>query len=139
MIPMLCAVKGLAFVLLLLTASATDLKSRTIPYSVCILLALTGLMDFSPVRLWGLFLAVPFFIASGLNRGGAGDIFLVAASCFVLGLAKGAVGLTLGLFCFCLFCLAASAVRKAKGQKEKPASYPLAPFLAVGFIAAYFI
>jgi leader peptidase (prepilin peptidase)/N-methyltransferase len=135
----LCAIKGVAFVSLLLTASVTDLRSRTIPYTVCALIALTGLIGFSPVRLWGLLLAVPFFIASGFDKGGAGDFFLIAASCFVLGLPRGAFGLTLGLLCFCLFYLAVAAVRTRRGKKEKPVSHPLAPFLAVGFTAAYFI
>lgn len=136
---MLCVVKDIAFVSLLLTASITDLRSRTIPYTVCALIALTGLIGYSPVRLWGLLLSVPFFIASGFDKGGAGDFFLIAASCFVLGLPRGTAGLMLGLFCFCLFYLAATAVRKRRGKKEKPVSYPLAPFLAVGFAAAYFI
>jgi leader peptidase (prepilin peptidase)/N-methyltransferase len=133
--------RDVLFVSLLLVATASDLKSRTIPYIVCVLIALTGLIDFSPVRLWGLVLAVPFFLASGAKpkRGGEGDVYLVAAASFVLGLASGAAGLVIGLAAFCLYYLAAAIVRKTKGQKGKSESYPLAPFLSVGFIAAYFI
>ena len=119
---MLAILRAAFFISLLLAAAVSDLKSRTIPYSVCILLALTGLIYFSPVRLWGLILAVPFF----------------AASCLTLGLFSGALGLMLGLSVFCLYWLAEAFVRKLR-QKEKKVSYPLAPFLAAGFIAAYFI
>lgn len=135
---MLPTLRAALFISLLLAAAVSDLKSRTIPYSVCIILALTGLIYFSPVRLWGLILAVPFFLASGFQRGGAGDTMLVAASCLTLGLFSGALGLMLGLSVFCLYWLAEAFVRKLR-QKEKKVSYPLAPFLAAGFIAAYFI
>jgi leader peptidase (prepilin peptidase)/N-methyltransferase len=123
----------------LLTASVTDLKSRTIPYTACLLIAGAGLIQFSPAQLWGLLLAIPFYLASGFDRGGAGDILLVAASSFVLGLKAGAAGLILGLSCFVLYCLAAAVVRKIKKCGNKPASYPLAPFLSAGFITVYFI
>lgn len=114
------------------------MKNRTIPYSVCAAIAAAGLMDFSPVRLWGTVLAIPFLIASLKDRGGMGDVFLIAASCFTLGFVKGAAGLMLALVCFALYYLAAAVARKVRGKTNKPVSYPLAPFLAVGFITAYF-
>ena len=123
----------------LLTASVTDIWSRTIPYSVCILIAAAGLMNFSPVHIFGVLLAAPFFIAAMRNKGGMGDVFLIAASSFALGLRSGTVGLMLGLFCFILYFLSVDAVRKCRQRQDNPVSYPLAPFLAVGFIAAYFI
>ncbi len=128
------ALQGTLFCVGLAIASITDIKSRTIPYSVCILIAAAGLFPFSPVRLWGLMLSLPFFLAAGFHRGGAGDGYLVAASAFSLGLSDGAVGLILGLLCFVLFAV----VMKCRKQ-EQPVSYPLAPFLAVGFAAAYFM
>lgn len=126
--------RAVLFCIPLMAAAITDLRSRTIPYTACVLIAAAGLIDFSPTRLWGLVLAVPFFIASGFNRGGAGDIFLVAASAFTLGLKDGAAGLVLGLSCFVLYDLAAAVMRD-----NRPACCPLAPFFAVGFITAYFI
>ena len=133
--------QAVLFFCLLLAASVWDLRKRIIPDSICLLIALTGLIDFSPVRLWGLVLAVPFFLASGAKprRGGEGDVYLVAAASFVLGPASGAAGLVIGLTAFCLYYLAVAIIRKTKGQKEKSESYPLAPFLSVGFITAYFI
>jgi leader peptidase (prepilin peptidase)/N-methyltransferase len=134
----LYAVKTALFVIALLITSITDLKSKIIPYTACLLIACAGLIHFSTAQLWGLLLALPFYLASGFDRGGAGDIVLVAASSFVLGLKTGAAGLILGLSCFVLYCLAAAVVIKIKKCGNKPASYPLAPFLAAGFITAYF-
>ncbi|WP_294852418.1 prepilin peptidase [uncultured Oscillibacter sp.] len=96
-------------------------------------------MNFSSAHLFGLLLAAPFFIAAMRNKGGMGDVFLIAASSFALGLLSGTVGLMLGLSCFILYFLAAEATRKFGHRQDNPASYPLAPFLAAGFIAAYFI
>lgn len=136
---MLPILQGVLFCSGLVTASVTDLKCRAIPYTACLLIAAAGLINFDPAQLWGLPLALPFYIASGFDRGGAGDIFLVAASSFTLGLKVGAMGLMLGLSCFVLYYLAATAVRKIRKCGDKPVSYPLAPFLAAGFIAVYFI
>lgn len=135
---MLYAVKTALFVTALLITAVTDLKSRTIPYTACLLIAGAGLIQFSPAHLWGLLLALPFYLASGFDRGGAGDILLVAASSFVLGLKAGAAGLILGLSCFVLYYLVAAVVRKVKNCGNTPVSYPLAPFLAAGFITVYF-
>lgn len=130
--------RAVVFISLLASAAVTDIKSRTISYSVCAAVAAVGLIDFSPIQLLGTGLAIPFFIASMKDRGGMGDVFLIAASCFTLGPTKGADGLVLALVCFALFWLAATIVRKLGGKTDKPASYPLAPFLAVGFTTAYF-
>jgi len=122
----------------LLTAAVCDARCRTIPYSACALIAAAGLISFSPAHFYALILALPFWAASRGNRGGMGDVFLIAASSFALGLSRGAIGLAFGLFCFCLYYPAAAAVRRHRGEKI-PASLPLAPFLAAGYLAAYFM
>ena len=98
-------ISGLLFVGPLVFAGVSDLRSRTIPYSACILLTLAGLISFSPANLFGLLLAVPFFFAAGRGRGGAGDTLLIAAACFALGFLPGLAGLILALFLFLLFAL----------------------------------
>ena len=90
-------ISGLLFVGSLIFAGVNDLRSRTIPYSACILLTLAGLISFSPARLLGLALAVPFWLASRRGRGGMGDALLIAASCFLLGVLRGGAGLVLAL------------------------------------------
>ena len=132
-------ISGLLFVGPLVFAGVSDLRSRTIPYSACILLTLAGLISFSPANLFGLLLAVPFFFAAGRGRGGAGDTMLIAAAGFVLGLGPGLAGLTLALFIFLLFALGDKLIRRIRKQGAAPESYPLAPFLSVGFTAAYFM
>ena len=131
-------IDGLLFVGSLIFAGINDLRSRTIPYSACILLTLAGLISFSPAHLLGLLLAVPFFLASGFGRGGAGDTMLIAAASLSLGLYPGLMGLAAALLLFLLFALTDRLVRRVQKQAF-PKSYPLAPFLAVGFIAAYFM
>ena len=133
--PVLC---GLLFVSALTAASVSDIRSRTIPYSACILLASAGLIFFSPAHLFGLLLAVPFFLASGFGRGGAGDTMLIAAASLSLGFYPGLMGLVAALLLFLLFALTNRLVRKAQ-KRALPKSYPLAPFLAVGFVAVYFM
>ena len=131
-------ISGLLFVGSLIFAGVNDLRSRTIPYSACILLTLAGLISFSPAHLFGLLLAVPFFLASGFGRGGAGDTMLIAAASLSLGLFPGLTGLAAALLLFLLFALTDRLVLKTQ-KRALPKSYPLAPFLAVGFIAAYFM
>ena len=132
-------ISGLVFVGSLMFASASDLKSRTIPYSACILLTVAGLIIFSPANLLGLVLAVPFFLASGFGKGGAGDTMLVAAASLTLGFWTGLAGMTLALFLFLVFAGVDRLVRRIRKKVGNPTSYPLAPFLSIGFIAAYFI
>ena len=132
-------ISGLLFVGSLIFAGVNDLRSRTIPYSACILLTLAGLISFSPARLLGLALAVPFWLASRRGRGGMGDALLIAASGFLLGFLRGVAGLVLALVLYCLFYLAIAALHKIRRQERPPESYPFAPFLAVGFFTAYII
>jgi leader peptidase (prepilin peptidase)/N-methyltransferase len=87
-------ISGLLFVGPLVFAGVSDLRSRTIPYSACILLALAGLISFSPANLFGLLLAVPFFFAAGRGRGRRRRHMLIATAGFVLGLGPGLAGLT---------------------------------------------
>lgn len=133
------AIGGAAFVLALTAAGISDIRDRTIPYSACILLAAAGLISFSPAKLFGLILAAPFFLASGYGRGGAGDTMLVAAASLTLGFCSGLAGMVLALILFLVFAGLDRIVRHIRKQTGKPMSYPLAPFLSIGFIAAYFI
>ena len=64
--------RGCAFLLLLLVASAEDIRSRTIPNQISLLILATGLIQFDPVRLWGLLLGLPFLISAAICNGGIG-------------------------------------------------------------------
>ena len=131
--------RGVLFLAGLLSAAWTDLRHRQIYDLSSIVIAAAGLIHFSPARLLGLVLAVPFWLASRKGRGGMGDTFLIGASGFLLGFCRGIVGLTLALLLYCLFYLAAVIMRKLRGRERPPESCPFAPFLAVGFFTAYII
>ena len=131
--------QALIFLTVLATASVVDCRKRIIPDSLCLLTAAAGLISFSPARLLGLALAVPFWLASRRGRGGMGDAFLIAASGFLLVFLRGVAGLVLALVLYCLFYLAIAALHKIRRQERPPESYPFAPFLAAGFFTAYII
>lgn len=131
--------RGVLFLAGLLSAAWTDLRYRQIYDLSSIVIAAAGLIHFSPARLLGLALAVPFWLASRKGRGGMGDTFLIGASGFLLGFCRGIVGLTLALLGYCLYYLAIAALHKLRRQERPPESYPFAPFLAVGFFTAYII
>jgi len=118
----------------LLWAAASDLRSRTIPLAACVLLALAGLISFTPASLPCILLAAPFYAANRRGRGGEGDVWLVAAASFALGFWTSLSGLLVSLALFCLFFL---LLRLFCGRA--PETLPLAPFLAAGYAAAYFI
>ena len=122
-----------------MSAAWTDLRRQQIYDLSGIVIAGAGLISFSPARLLGLALAVPFWLASRRGRGGMGDALLIAASGFLLGLLRGVAGLVLALVLYCLFYLAIAALHKIRRQERPPESYPFAPFLAVGFFTAYII
>lgn len=124
--------RGCAFLLLLLVASAEDIRSRTIPNQISLLILATGLIQFDPVRLWGLLLGLPFLISAAICNGGigGGDIKLAAAAGFVLGFPTGVLGVIIGLSLLLVYHLS---------HKTSEKSYPLAPFLSAKFVAAFLI
>lgn len=65
----------------------SDVRRRIIPDSVCTMIILTGLMQLSPVRLFGVFTALPLLIAAICRKDsiGNGDIKLTVAAGSVLG------------------------------------------------------
>ena len=136
---MASVLQGTLFLIGLMSAAWADLRRRQIYDLSGIVIAAAGLISFSPARLLGLALAVPFWLASRRGRGGMGDVLLIAASGFLLGLPRGGVGLVLALLLYCLFYLAIAALHKIRKQERPPESYPFAPFLAAGFFTAYII
>ena len=74
--------QAVLFFCLLLAASVWDLRKRIIPDSICLLIALTGLIDFSPVNLLGVLAALPLLLAALYKPEGigGGDIKLTAAA-----------------------------------------------------------
>lgn len=138
-VSLLFMLQSVLFVALLLIASVFDVKKRIIPDTVCIGVALTGLMIFEPSRLLGCFSAIPFFIAALMNgKIGGGDIKLTAAAGIVLGIGGGIAAMIIGLTAMLLF-YAAYAITQRLRKRERKRAFPLAPFLSIGCITAYLI
>lgn len=136
-------IKGLLFSLLLLAAAVWDMKKREIPDCIPVLLLLCGLIRFSPaVSAAGLLLVGgPFLLAAVLSRRdsfaiGGGDVKLMGACGFVLGIWPGLMQAILSL---ALAILAGLAVRHLKQQPLSAVRLPLAPFFCFGGISAYWL
>lgn len=71
------------------------------------------------------------FLNTKSSIGGA-DIKLSAACAFMLGTVQGMTGLMIGL-------ILAVIINSIKNRKKKHEGFPLIPYLAVGFMAAYFM
>ena len=122
----------------LLFAAVYDIRTRTVNDGVCILIAMAGLVTISPASFLGILLgAAPFYIGSGFGKNGAGDITLCAATGFVLGPSRTIAGLTLFFVVYGLYVLGGTLIARLR-RRPCAKSCPLVPFLAAGFIPAYF-
>jgi leader peptidase (prepilin peptidase)/N-methyltransferase len=112
---------------LLLFAAVYDLKTHTVPDEIHILILLVGLIELQPLpALLGLLLApLPLLIAalSKPDSIGGGDVKLVGACGFMLGVSRSYYALTLGL-------LAAVLCNALFNKKKRP--FALIPYLALG-------
>ena len=125
------------FVALLLIAAINDMKTRTIPNFLCLVIAVISLLDFRTVNLLGLLIALPFLITAMIIGGmGGGDIKLMAACGLVLGLPSGIMATIIGLSTMLIYAGIYNTVQKL-GKREGCKTFPLAPFLGIGCIAAY--
>lgn len=131
--------QGGLFIVLLISASRWDIHKRIIPDSLCLGIALTSLLYFTPEKLFGLFAGVILLIAALLWGGmGGGDIKLMAASGLVLGFYKSMTALMLSFIILLAFHALNFIIQKLRGGNV-PNAYPLAPFLSIGCFVAYLI
>lgn len=132
-------VQGGFFATLLLAASVFDMQKRIIPDKISLGIALTGLLTFEPMKLSGILAAVLFLIIA-LFFGGidGGDIKLMAAAGLVLGFTKIMTATVIGLTALLVFHAGKIIIQKLRGRTVQKV-YPLAPFLSLGCLAAYFI
>ena len=135
---LLLLLQGGFFTVLLAATSVWDIRKRIIPDTLCMCIALTGLLTVEPVKLFGILAAVPFLLAALLLGGmGGGDIKLMAAAGLVLGFHKSMAAIIIGLTAMLVFHAIRFIVQKLRRRAVQKA-YPLAPFLSLGCIAAYF-
>lgn len=135
----LAAVQAVIFIALLCAASVTDLTKRIVPNWLCLGIAGVSIIGFTPVKLLGIFMTLPFLLAAVFFGGmGGGDIKLMAACGLVLGLSKGLFAAMAGLSLLLIYVAIYRIVCRVQRWEAKKA-FPLAPFLSAGFLLAYFI
>ena len=135
----LAVLQAVFFIALLCAASVTDLTKRIVPNWICIGIAGFSIIGFTPVKLLGILIALPFLLAAVFFGGmGGGDIKLMAACGLVLGLPKGLLAAMAGLILLLIYVGIYRIVRKVQRREAKKA-FPLAPFLSAGCLLAYFI
>lgn len=123
-------IKTILLLCILLFASVTDFKKMQVPYLYIILLILTALIDFRASNMLGCLLSVPFYFAQNEGRCmGGGDVLMVAALGFSLGLVPTLVTVIIGCIVFIIAGLV-SEIKKGKGKQL----FPFVPALTVGYI-----
>ena len=134
-------VKGILFCLILLFSSYSDIKTREADDYLHVMILLTAFIGHEPTAIPGMLLSaalitlpliIPVILCKGKAIGGA-DMKLSVACTFLLGIGRGIAGLMAGLTIGVL----ANLIRQTR--KNKAEGFPLIPYLAAGFIAAYFI
>ena len=133
-------IRGILLCMILLTASYSDLRSREVAdyMSVMVLLAAfigVSMADIPGMLLGGLFVAGMMLLVtllSGESCIGGADIKLGGACAFALGTTGGIAGLIGGL-------VLAIVINMCRGKSTRNQGFPLVPYLAAGFLAAYFI
>ena len=136
-------VKGALFGLLLLSAAVWDMRSREIPDLIPALLLLCGLIGFRPAAsAAGLFLVGgPFLLTAVLIKRdgfaiGGGDVKLMGACGFVLGVWPGLIQTVLSLSLAVLAGLVECCLQKRPLSMVR---LPLAPFFCFGGVSAYWL
>jgi leader peptidase (prepilin peptidase)/N-methyltransferase len=127
------------FALILVIAGYIDVKTRIIPDWIHILIVVVAFIgvDWMNSMLGLFFVPLPYFIMALLkeNSIGGGDIKLMGACGFYLGVRAGYAASIVGLF---IAVISYAVIRLIAGQKINQ-SLPLAPFLGAGCIATCFI
>lgn len=132
-------VRGIILSLILLYSSYSDIRTRECSDYLHLMIVIAAFIGCKAAELPAMILGgvlvgavmlVP--LLTGNRTLGGADIKCSAACAFLLGLKRGLIGLTAGL-------LLAVIINGIKNRKKKDKSFPLLPYLSVGFTAAYFI
>ncbi len=135
----LAVLQAVIFTLLLCAVSVTDLTKRIVPNWICLGIVGVSIIGFTPVKLMGILIALPFLLAAVFFGGmGGGDIKLMAACGLVLELPKGLLAAMAGLSLLLIYVAIYRIVCRVQRREAKKA-FPLAPFLSASCLLAYFI
>lgn len=125
-------IKEIFTLIILILASITDINIREVPEKYQIALLILILFNFRAENLWGLLIAIPFFIAFYFTNGiGGGDWKLTA----LLGLLCGfhMTFITAGIGCM-IFIIGAVIAQRRTGKSKM--LFPFVPSITAGYIAA---
>lgn len=136
--------QAVLFSCLMMVATVWDIRKRMIPDSICILIFLAGMINFSPESLWGALFSLPFFLVALIdkNQVGGGDIKFLAAACSVLGVHASvwgfalAIPLPVGIW---IFKILQNILRQQEKPRRVRLAVPLIPILTLGLLPAYFL
>jgi len=125
-------IKNFSFAIILIVAGYIDIKTKTIPDYIHVLIIIVGLINIDLVdSIIGLIIVpLPFFITACLkeNSIGGGDIKLMGACGFFLGLTSGLVGSVIGL----ALAVVVNGVYYVIKKREKSIGFALAPYIGFG-------
>lgn len=132
-------VKGCILCFVLVLSSFEDIKTRECDDFLHLMIVIAAFIGTSAISIIGMYFAgiIVFALMLGtvlFTKGeiGGADIKFSAACAFLLGIRKGIIGLMIGL-------ILAVIVNLIKNRKNKDKGFPMIPYLAVGFMTAYFI
>jgi leader peptidase (prepilin peptidase)/N-methyltransferase len=132
-------IKGFFYALILIYASYKDIKEKIIPDKVHLIIMVVSLIkiDLMVATLGFVIVPLPFFITALLKDEGigGGDVKLMAASGFFLGLKGGFIASIIGL----TLAVAVNFIYYKIKNKDKNISFPLAPYLSIGCFLSYLI
>ena len=134
-------VQAVLFFYLMGCAVCTDIKNRDIPTVIWSSMALISLIDFKAVHLFGILAALPLLFAAMMSPSGigGGDIKFVAAVGLVIGFWKALIGMSIGLSLVIIFHGVVKLIYRISSKEYGRKAYPLAPFLALGYVCVYFL
>lgn len=120
----------LIIALVLICTAVTDINRREVPIMYQVLLLVLIPFGFHIENLWGVLIAVPFFIASALtDKIGGGDWKLVALLGVLLGINRAFVTVVMGCI---IFIISGLIMDKKKGKDDM--LFPFVPSLTAGYI-----
>lgn len=134
-------VQAVLFFCLMGCSVYTDIKKREIPTFIWLSVALISVLDFKTFHLFGILAALPLLVAGVLSPSGigGGDIKLVAAVGLVIGFWKALIGMTIGLCLVIIFHGTIKLINATMRKEYWRRAYPLAPFLALGYVCVHFL
>ncbi|MCM1062617.1 MAG: A24 family peptidase [Eubacterium sp.] len=119
--------------------SVKDIKTREIPNWISVAIALTALLNFDVRNLWGLIVALLFFIvALATCKIGGGDVKLIAALSVVCGLWSSFTLLLFAQIAMLIFYAIKVIIFRLRGRTADKA-LPFVPFIFFGYLCSKLI